>query len=52
MTQDYVFIKYSEMLNVFQSILEHEGLKTEKASMCAGILADNSLDGVDSHGVL
>lgn len=52
MTQDYVFIKYSEMLNVFQSILEREGLKTEKASICAGILADNSLDGVDSHGVL
>ena len=52
MGQEYVYVKYDEMLNVFQSILEKEGLEKEKASICSKILTDNSLDGVESHGVL
>lgn len=46
-----IFIPYSEMLSEFNRILLKHGFTEKKAKSCAGIFADNSLDGVYSHGV-
>jgi len=40
-----------EMQECFYSILLHYGLDSKKASLCAKIFTDNSLEGVYSHGV-
>lgn len=43
-------IKYEEMKETFLSILLDRGLVEEDARLLASIVADNSLDGVYSHG--
>jgi 3-dehydro-L-gulonate 2-dehydrogenase len=43
-------IGYEEMQQAFQHKLVNRGFKPERASRLAGILAQNSLDGVESHG--
>jgi len=44
-------IKYEEMENTFQLILESRGFSKENAKAAAEIFARNSLDGIYSHGV-
>jgi len=44
-------VPYARMREVFERILLQEGLAREKAIACAAVLADNTLDGVHSHGV-
>lgn len=39
------------MEETFQSILLKHGFEPSKATMCAGIFTDNSVDGVYTHGV-
>jgi 3-dehydro-L-gulonate 2-dehydrogenase len=44
-------IPYKEMQTVFHRILVKHGFTDEKANQCAQIFAENSLEGVASHGV-
>ena len=44
-------ISFEEMENVFYSILKREGLNEVKASTCARVFTENSVDGVYTHGV-
>jgi 3-dehydro-L-gulonate 2-dehydrogenase len=44
-------IQYSELLKTFEDILADKGFEREDAHAAATIFADNSLDGIYSHGV-
>ncbi len=44
-------IPYAELHSRFQAILVARGFSANKAAQCATVFADNSLDGVYSHGV-
>lgn len=44
-------ISFAEMHEQFQAVLQRLGFEREKAELCARIFAENSLDGVYSHGV-
>ncbi|MCA1759808.1 MAG: 3-dehydro-L-gulonate 2-dehydrogenase [Bacteroidales bacterium] len=44
-------IPYSEMQSEFRRILLKHGFSEKKAKICARIFADNSLEGIYSHGV-
>lgn len=44
-------VKYDEMKRVFMTILSRRGFAPEKAEAAAAIFADNSCDGVASHGL-
>lgn len=44
-------VKYEDLLQLFQSILESRGFSAEHAGQAAAVFAQNSLDGVYSHGV-
>ncbi|WP_372950261.1 3-dehydro-L-gulonate 2-dehydrogenase [Mariniphaga sp.] len=44
-------IPFPEMQSVFQRILMKHGFTAKKAEICAGIFAENSLEGIYSHGV-
>jgi len=46
-----MIISYDELLEKFQKILEKKGFDKERAHKAAKIFAQNSLDGVYSHGV-
>lgn len=46
-----VLIPYRQMRSVFREILERNGFDKPQAETCAEIFAQNSLDGVNSHGV-
>lgn len=46
-----IYIPYSEMVSEFNRILLKHGFTKEKSESCARVFADNSLDGVYSHGV-
>ena len=48
---EFLKIPYAEMVKVFRAILVRHGFAEEKANTCATIFADNSLDGVYTHGV-
>ncbi len=48
---EFLKIPYAEMLTTFRAILARQGFSGEKANTCATIFADNSLDGVYTHGV-
>ncbi len=45
-------IAYADMLCTFQRILESRGFSKESATDAAAVFADNSLDGVYSHGYI
>src|SRR6187551_323800 len=47
----FIRVPYSEMANVFFTVLLQHGLSPEKAKTCADIFATNSLEGVYTHGV-
>jgi len=44
-------IPFSEMQEEFERVLLKVGLAPDRAALCARILAENTLDGVASHGV-
>lgn len=44
-------VQYKDLLAKFERILESRGLKKEYAHAAAGVFAQNSLDGIYSHGV-
>jgi 3-dehydro-L-gulonate 2-dehydrogenase len=44
-------VPYSSMLSEFTRILSKHGFNDDRAGLCATIFADNSLEGVYSHGV-
>jgi 3-dehydro-L-gulonate 2-dehydrogenase len=44
-------IPFTEMKEEFERVLLKVGLTPDRATLCARILAENSLDGVSSHGV-
>ncbi len=44
-------VKYDDLLKLFQDILETRGFSQEHAGKAAEVFAQNSLDGVYSHGV-
>lgn len=46
-----VRVMYADMEPVFRSVLLKHSFDEAKAAMCARIFADNSLDGVYTHGV-
>jgi 3-dehydro-L-gulonate 2-dehydrogenase len=48
---DRLFISYDEMKETFSRILVKHGFTNVKAKKCASVFAENSLDGVYSHGV-
>ena len=47
-----VQVTYTEMLNEFQRILVKRGFSEKNAADAAAVFADNSLDGVYSHGYI
>ncbi|MEO7988594.1 MAG: 3-dehydro-L-gulonate 2-dehydrogenase [Chryseolinea sp.] len=47
----FIRVPYSEMTDVFHSILLQHGFSPDKAKTCADIFAVNSLEGVYTHGV-
>ncbi|MCY7422965.1 MAG: 3-dehydro-L-gulonate 2-dehydrogenase [Chitinophagaceae bacterium] len=49
--QDEIRIGYNELKSVFYDILCKLGFTNEKAEACATVFANNSLDGVYTHGV-
>lgn len=51
MKNSTIRIAYATLRGVFKSVLESRGFDAEKASQCAGLFADASLDGVASHGL-
>ena len=44
-------IPQSQMQTVFNQILLHKGMEPERASLCAQLFTQASLDGVYSHGL-
>jgi 3-dehydro-L-gulonate 2-dehydrogenase len=46
-----ILIPFKEMVKQFNRILIKHGFSEQRAKTCATILAENSLDGVSSHGV-
>jgi 3-dehydro-L-gulonate 2-dehydrogenase len=48
---EFLKIQYQIMQSTFHEILLRHGFAEEKARTCASIFADNSLDGVYTHGV-
>jgi len=48
---EFLKIQYQTMQTTFYEILLRYGFSQEKARTCASIFADNSLDGVYTHGV-
>ena len=46
-----IHIPFAEMQQEFQRVLLKVGFTLERAALCASIFAENSLDGVASHGV-
>jgi 3-dehydro-L-gulonate 2-dehydrogenase len=44
-------IPYQDMKEIFTGILIRSGLKDTKAEICANVFAENSLEGVYTHGV-
>ena len=44
-------VKYEDLLEKFQRILESRGFSGKHAKDAATVFANNSLDGVYSHGV-
>lgn len=44
-------VSYNELKQVFQRVLQQLNFSAAKAELCAGIFADNSRDGVYSHGL-
>lgn len=44
-------VSYQELQGKFRSILLKEGLTPQKAAAIANIFSDNTLDGVNSHGI-
>lgn len=48
---EFLKIQYQTMQTTFQEILLRYGFSEQKARTCASIFADNSLDGVYTHGV-
>jgi 3-dehydro-L-gulonate 2-dehydrogenase len=44
-------IAFADMQQVFEQILQGHGFTPERAATCARLFAENSLDGVYSHGV-
>lgn len=51
MTMNTIRISFEEMQSEFQRILLKLGFNNEKAERCASIFAENSLDGIYSHGI-
>lgn len=50
-TTDEIRIQYSELESIFRQVLLKHSFSESKASLCAHIFADNTLDGVYTHGV-
>lgn len=48
---DETRVAYAELESVFHNVLRKHSFSEYKAAMCARIFADNSLDGVYTHGV-
>jgi 3-dehydro-L-gulonate 2-dehydrogenase len=48
---EFLKIQYQTMQSTFHEILLRNGFAEEKARTCASVFADNSLDGVYTHGV-
>ena len=46
-----MLIKYDDLLKVFEEILLSRGFSKENANSAASVFANNSLDGIYSHGV-
>lgn len=46
-----LYITYADMKHRFFDVLVDTGFSKEKAEECAAIFADNTLDGIASHGV-
>lgn len=46
-----VDVPFNEMQSVFRQILQTQGFSEDRADTCARIFAENSLDGIYSHGV-
>ena len=44
-------VSYNDLKNEFKRVLLKQSFSEERAEICAGIFADNSRDGVYSHGV-
>jgi 3-dehydro-L-gulonate 2-dehydrogenase len=44
-------ISYAEMLQIFRQVLMRNGFTESKADSCARIFAENSVDGIYSHGI-
>jgi len=44
-------IPFQEMKSLFRTKLVSYGFAEHKAEVCAGIFAENSLEGIYSHGV-
>ncbi len=49
--RDVMRVQYDEMVKEFTRVLIKYGFSEEKAKLSAKLFADNSLDGVYSHGV-
>lgn len=48
---DIIRIPFQEMKSLFRRILVNHGFSEHNAEICAGIFAENSLEGIYSHGV-
>jgi 3-dehydro-L-gulonate 2-dehydrogenase len=48
---EFIRIPFEQMLNVFYNVLLKHSFTEEKAKICAKVFAENSLDGVYTHGV-
>ncbi len=44
-------VSYDELKNEFKRVLESRGFSSEDADKAASVFADNSLDGIYSHGI-
>lgn len=51
MNIETIYIPHAKLKQTFNQILIKYGFPLQKAELCAGIFADNSLDGIYSHGV-
>ena len=50
-TPNTVFISSAKMQAIFEAILLKNGFEPEKAIKCAAVFANNSIDGIYTHGV-
>ncbi|NOX65482.1 MAG: Ldh family oxidoreductase [Chlorobi bacterium] len=50
---DPMFIKvsYKELINTIYEVLINNGLETDKAQKVAEVIANSTLDGINSHGI-